>query len=106
MTEMNISRLRRLRALTQIDLAALTDLTQSTISRAEAGDDGTTLKTYRTIARALNVPLADLFADVRTTTENELLQAFRRLPQDRRLGWLDMARTVVAGQPQDPSKTD
>lgn len=106
MTEVNIARLRRLRALTQIDLAALTELTQSTISRAEAGDDGTTLKTYRAIARALDVPLADLFADVRTTTENELLQAFRRLPHDRRLGWLDMARTVVAGQPQDPAKTD
>lgn len=97
---MNIATLRRLRGLTQTDLAEMVRLTQPTISRAEKGDDGTTLGTYRQIADALGVSLADLFTDDRTKVEAELLSAFRRLSLDRQQGWLDMARSVIADRQQ------
>jgi transcriptional regulator with XRE-family HTH domain len=97
---MNIAPIRRLRGLTQVDLADMTGLTQPTISRAENGEEGTTLGTFKLIAEALGVSLADLFADDRTKVEAELLGAFRRLPIDRQKGWLDMARSVVSDHQQ------
>lgn len=97
---MNIATLRRLRGLTQTDLAEMVSLTQPTISRAEKGDDGTTLGTYRLIADALGTSLADLFTDDRTKAEAELLFAFRRLSPDRQKGWLDMATSVIADRQQ------
>lgn len=100
---MNISRIRKRRGLTQVDLAEMTKLTQPTISRAERGDDSTTMATFASIAAALEVPLAELFIDDRTAVEAELLQAFRRLPIDRQRGWIDMAR-IAANDPQEPSE--
>lgn len=96
---MNITNLRRLRGLTQIDLADMAAITQPTVSRAEKGDDGSTLGVYRGIAAALDVRLADLFADDRTMAETELLRAFQQMPADRQRGWLDMARMVIADLP-------
>lgn len=96
---MNIAPLRKRRGLTQTDLADLTRLTQPTISRAERGDDSTTMATLASIAAALDVPLADLFASDRSAVEAELLNLFRRLSPDRQRGWLDMARLAQ----QDPS---
>ncbi|WP_288995762.1 helix-turn-helix transcriptional regulator [uncultured Gemmobacter sp.] len=101
---MNIAPLRRLRGLTQIDLAEMVKLTQPTISRAERGDDGTTLGTYKQIADALGVGLAELFSDDRTKAEAELLDAFRSLSRERQQGWLDMARSVVADRPKSNSE--
>jgi len=89
---MNISRIRKQRGLTQVDLAELTKLTQPTISRAERGDDSTTMATLASIAAALEVPISVLFNDDRSVVEAELLQLFRRLPPERQKGWLDMAR--------------
>lgn len=97
---MNITTLRKRLGLTQTDLAEMTRLTQPTISRAERGDDGTTLATLTSIAAALNVPLSDLFLGDRSAIENEILQVFRRLPPDRQKGWLDMARVADTGQHQ------
>jgi transcriptional regulator with XRE-family HTH domain len=97
--EMHIATLRRLRGLTQTDIADMTGLTQPTISRAEKGEDGITLGTLRLIATALGVSLADLVADDRTKVETELLSAFRRLSADRQRGWLDLARSVISDPP-------
>lgn len=102
---MNIANLRRLRGLTQVDLAELAAITQPTVSRAEKGDDGSTLGVYRSIAAALGVGLADLFADDRTKAENELLRAFHQLPADRQRGWLDMARAAIAELPPSDRET-
>jgi transcriptional regulator with XRE-family HTH domain len=90
---MNIENLRRLRGLNQSDLAEMAQLSQPAISRAEKGDDGVTLRNYRKISAALNVPLADLFQEDRTKSENELLEMYRQLPADRQVLWLEMSRT-------------
>lgn len=88
---MNIARLRRRMSLTQEDLAEMTGLSQTLISRAEAGDDGTTMRSLRAISAALNAPLSDLFAD-RSEAEEAALQLFRNLPADRQSVWLGMAQ--------------
>lgn len=88
---MNIARLRRRMSMTQEDLAEITGLSQTLISRAEAGDDGTTLRSLRAISAALSAPLSDLFAD-RTEAEEAAVQLFRSLPADRQALWLEMAR--------------
>lgn len=102
---MNISTIRRSRGLTQTDLAEMTHLTQPTISRAERGDDSTTMATLTGIAAALGVPLADLFTSERSAFEAELLKAFRQLPPDRQKGWLDMARMATQDQSTQAKKT-
>lgn len=95
---MNISAIRKLRGLTQVDLAELTKLTQPTISRAERGDDGTTMATLKSIAAALDVSVEALVANERSTLEAELVRLFRRLPPDRQKGWLDMASLAAKGR--------
>ena len=99
---MNIARIRKLRGLTQVDLAEMAGVTQSTISRAEAGDGGVTLGTFRQIAEALHAPLHDLFKEDTTWAETILLDLFRHLPSERQKGWIEMARQAVAEtQPED-----
>lgn len=94
---MDIAKLRKLRGLNQTELGELAGITQPTVSRIEKGDDGTTLGLYRAYAAALNVSLADIFADGRTIAEAQLLDAFRQLSPDRQKGWLEMAK-LAAGQ--------
>lgn len=102
---MNIENLRRLRGLNQIELAEMAQLSQPAISRAEKGDDGVTLRNYRKISAALNVPLAELFQDNRTKSENELLEMYRQLPADRQGLWLEMSRTFSKDQPAPNAET-
>lgn len=97
----NIERIRKIRGLSQSQLADMAGTTQPHISRAEKGDDGTTLRIFQAISRALDVPLADLFTEDRSTQESLLVQAFRSLSPDRQRGWLDMARTVAADRDLD-----
>jgi transcriptional regulator with XRE-family HTH domain len=92
---MNIAQIRRSRGLTQTDLADMTHLTQPTISRAERGDDSTTMATLTGIASALDVPLSELFISDRSAIEVELLRVFRQLSPDRQKGWLEMARVAM-----------
>lgn len=105
MHSMKAAEIRKRRKLTQIDLSALTDLSQATISRAENGDGGSTLDTYRAMAKVLNVPLWELFADDLTGQELMLLDAFRRLEPARQSGWIDMARAFLADQPSPSRKS-
>lgn len=98
---MNIASIRKRRGLTQIDLAYMTKVTQPTISRAEKGDDSTTLATLKQIAAALDVELTDLFVPNRSDTEETLVRLFRSLPEDRQKGWLDLARVTVGLKPEE-----
>lgn len=92
--DMSIETLRQSKGLNQIDLSEMTGISQSTLSRAENLDDGTTLRTMRAIAKALGVGLKDLFDD-RPEAEQRLLEVFRQLPQDRQELWLEMSRTFA-----------
>lgn len=91
---MSIETLRQSKGLNQVELSEITGISQSTLSRAENLDDGTTLRTMRAIANALGVELKDLFDD-RPEAERKLLDAFRQLPQDRQELWLEMSRTFA-----------
>lgn len=82
--------------MTQEVLAARSGITQPTISRAQKGDDGSTLGVFKAVAAALDVPLADLFLEGRAKAETELVLAFRRLSPERQRGWLEMARLVAS----------
>ena len=98
-----IKRLRKLRGWNQITLAEAAGLEQSTISKRERGWDGATIRSLTYIAQALDVPIYQLFQDDAEIAELKLLEVFRTLPEDRRQGWLDMAR-AVSNQPQTSSE--
>lgn len=100
MQPMNISNLRRLRGITQVELADRAKSSQATISRAEKGDDSATLGIYKSIAEVLDVPLYALFADGRTKEEEALLHAYRRLSPERRRGWIDIVQGILSEREQ------
>lgn len=89
-----IKRLRKLKGWNQSTLAEAAGLEQSTISKIERGWDGATIRSLTYIAQALEVPLFQLFMDEAEDAEIKLLDVFRSLPEERRQGWLDMARAV------------
>lgn len=89
-----IKRLRKIRGWNQSTLAEAAGLEQSTISKIERGWDGATIRSLTYIAQALEVPIYQLFIDDTEIAEVKLLEVFRSLPEDRRQGWLDMARAV------------
>lgn len=85
----NLARLRKLKGWTQTDLALEVGVNQATISKAEKGDGGVSLSTYRSIAESLGVPVYQLFMDDAEVAEIRLLEVFRSLPEARQRGWLD-----------------
>jgi transcriptional regulator with XRE-family HTH domain len=86
----NIARIRKLRGWTQEELGLEIGVNQATISKAEKGEGGTSLKTYQAIASALDTPLHILFSPEMTSVELKLISVFRELDDDRKQGWLDM----------------
>ena len=92
----NVMTLRKLRGLSQTQLAELVGTSQPHISRIERGDDGITLGMFRDVATALGVSVADLFADDRAESERVVLEAFRQLSDERQQGWIDMAKAAIA----------
>ncbi|WIB77381.1 helix-turn-helix transcriptional regulator [Curtobacterium sp. MCPF17_002] len=91
MNDMRITELRRLRGWTQERLAEESGVAARTVQRIEGGNDGS-LESLSAIARALGVPVRDLFAetdaavlqpevrghDERAAVEQERRDAFRR----------------------------
>lgn len=88
---MRLAKIRRAKGLTQIQMAEMVGVTQPTISRAERGDYGIPIGTYKACADALGISLADLFSDDRTSAQEAILAAFDRLPPARQQAWLAMA---------------
>lgn len=102
----NVEHFRKIRGLTQTQLADVIGTSQPHISRIERGDDGPPLKMFKQIADALGVTLSDLFAENRGPAEMMLLETFRSLPPERQRGWLDMARIALADVQRQESETD
>ena len=92
---MNLKAIRKAKSLTQMQLAGKVGIDQSTISKFEAGGTNISLHTLMDICQALDITLADLFADDRSGLEQIMLNAFRSLPEGRQQGWIDMARQVL-----------
>lgn len=56
----NISKIRKRRGMTQLDLAAATGMEENAVGRIETGRTNPTVKTLLRIAKALEVPLTEL----------------------------------------------
>ena len=97
----NIAHYRKLRGLTQADLADMVGIKQPHISRIEKGDEGPPLSLFRAIAESLDVQLSDLFSEEMTKAEMELLSGFRRLPRNLQDGWVSMAQAAAQPQTED-----
>lgn len=81
---MNLRRIRKLRRLTQEDLAAMIEVDPATIQRAETMHKSAKLETYQKIAAKLQITIADIFCDDLTPVERELVRAFRSVPEGNR----------------------
>lgn len=92
---MRATQIRRLRGLTQAELAEMIGVEQPTISRFEKGSEAVTLRLIRQVADALGVTVADLFLDERSAQEQALIDVYRALPPERQKGWLDLAATLL-----------
>tara|TARA_R110000737_G_C14503509_1_gene472376 strand:+ start:391 stop:702 length:312 start_codon:yes stop_codon:yes gene_type:complete len=99
----NVAKIRKSKNLSQAELADLAGVEQPTISKLERGNESVTLRTIQAVANALQVPLSDLFLE-RSEAERAIVQAYRSLPEQRRQGWQDMARTVMTELPRDPEE--
>jgi len=92
MNETRIVELRKARGWTQEKLAEKSTVTVRTIQRLEAGNDAS-LETLTLLARALQVPVRDLFADIQDATLDDAVTNLDRrtaLQQERR-------RTITKG---------
>jgi len=91
---LNLTRIRKAKGLTQIDLAEAMGVTQSTVSRMERGDEGCALELFGRAATVLGVSLEDMFSEDRSAAEAELVSFFRSLPSDRQRRWLELAKVA------------
>jgi transcriptional regulator with XRE-family HTH domain len=64
----NIKQWRKVKHMTQSDLASLCETESANMSRIEAGQTNPTALTLRKISRALNVSISDLFQRQGTPT--------------------------------------
>lgn len=78
----NLRLYRELRGLTQSQLADIIGVNQSTVARAEAEHPTVKLSTYKSCARALNVTLADIFAQDRGQFVASLIPILERIPSE------------------------
>ncbi|WP_434922444.1 helix-turn-helix domain-containing protein [Glutamicibacter sp. PAEs-4] len=86
MNESRIAQLRRIKGWTQERLAAESGITVRTVQRLEAGNDAS-LETISQVAKALDVPVGDLFTSVQTPKFSEAvdgLEARTQADQERR----------------------
>lgn len=93
--EMRLRELREARGLSLKQLADQIGMTAPTVLRAERMDKTAKLETYVKCADALGVDLEELFSD-QSDLDHLILAAFRSLPEERKQGWIDMARAVLA----------
>jgi len=101
-TPINLANLRKLRGLSQRDLAAMIKMDAATVQRAEVGHKSAKLETYLLCAEALEITLSDIFCESITQQERELITIFRETPEEKRhrlFDLLDLAKAPL--EPKD-----
>ena len=87
---------REIRGLSQETLAARAGINNSFLSQVERGLKAPSLKTIHAIARELDVPVSQLFADEDATTsavvEREVADILDAAPADRKKALVDLLR--------------
>ncbi|WP_329036891.1 helix-turn-helix domain-containing protein [Streptomyces sp. NBC_01725] len=97
--------LRRERGITLADLAAVTGVSESTLSRLESGLRRATLELLLPLARTYNVPLDDLVGAPRTGDPRIHLKPVRRfgmifVPLSRRPGGTQAFKMIIPARPE------
>lgn len=96
---MQLRELRKRKGLSQRDLADMIGMDAATVNRAEKMAASAKLQTYIKCAEALGVQLVDIFATDRTSLEQELIAAFRKMPEDRHAELISLIRLAREDQP-------
>lgn len=96
--------LRRERSITLAGLAAVTGVSESTLSRLESGQRRATLELLLPLARTYNVPLDDLVGAPRTGDPRIHLKPIRRygmvfVPLSRRPGGTQAFKMIIPARP-------
>ncbi|MCA5893741.1 XRE family transcriptional regulator [Isoptericola sp. NEAU-Y5] len=96
--------LRRERGITLAGLAAVTGVSESTLSRLESGQRRATLELLLPLARTYNVPLDDLVGAPRTGDPRIHLKPIRRhglvfIPLSRRPGGTQAFKMIIPARP-------
>lgn len=99
--------LRRHRGLTLADLAVLTGVSESTLSRLESGQRRASLELLLPLARAYDVPLDDLVGAPRTGDPRIHLTPIHRfgmtfVPLSRRAGGVQAYKMLIPSGPVEP----
>jgi len=81
---MRVRALRRARDLTAVALARAAGISVATVSKIEKGSISTSLSTLQALARALDVPIAELLSDVEDRRDCSLVRAGEGVTIDRR----------------------
>lgn len=97
----NIAHYRKIRGMSQEDLAQMVGVSQPHISRMEKGDDGPPLRLFREIAAALGVSLADLFSEKMDRSALMLHEAYQRSDDRHKKLILAMVKQVEAASQAD-----
>ncbi|MFE3588273.1 XRE family transcriptional regulator [Streptomyces niveus] len=97
--------LRRARGLTLADVAAVTGVSESTLSRLESGRRRASLELLLPLARTYNVPLDDLVGAPRTGDPRIHLKPIRRfgmvfIPLSRRPGGTQAFKMIIPARPR------
>lgn len=93
---MNLARIRQERGLSQRALADMIGMDPATVNRAEKMAATAKLSTYVACAKALGVTLSDIFGEYRSPREAALLEAFRRIPEERHDELLGLIRLAAS----------
>ncbi|MFJ2261959.1 helix-turn-helix domain-containing protein [Streptomyces sp. NPDC087844] len=100
-----LRRLRRERGITLADLAPLTGVSESTLSRLESGQRRVTLELLLPLARVYDVPLDDLVGAPRTGDPRIHLKPIRRsgmlfIPLSRQPGGTQAFKMIIPARPK------
>ena len=106
MTKNNLAVFRKMRGLTQAELGEALGFSDTTITRAEAGDKTAKLHTYVLAAEYLGITLADIFTEDREPVDRELAKIINGLEGEQKQQALEILRLATNLQPQVPQSAN